>query len=266
MHTDRLQDKQQHEHNESIVSQFTKQAVHFARMKEHSNEDEFELIYSLTKVNPDDTVLDVACGPGIVACALARIARHVTGIDLTPAMIEQAKLLQAEKGSSNVTLKVGNASPLQYKDSSFSLVVTRYSFHHFLDPRSVLYEMKRVCTPGGRVAVIDVTPPEGKADAYNHMEKLRDPSHARAMSLAELQGMMEEAGLTELQTGFYKLDIELEKILQATLTRPKDAEEVRRLFAEDLKTGNLGVGSYLKEGKVRFAFPITIIVGRKKSA
>jgi ubiquinone/menaquinone biosynthesis C-methylase UbiE len=261
-----LRDEQQHAHNESIVSQFTKQAASFAKMKEHSNEDEFELMYSLTKVNPDDNVLDVACGPGIVACALARVARRVTGIDITPAMIEQAKLLQTEKGLSNVTWKVGDANPLPYKDSTFSLVVTRYSFHHFLDPRSVLYEMKRVCASGGRVVVIDVTPPAGKADAYNRMEKLRDSSHARAMPLAELQDMMEEAGLTELETGFYKLDVDLEKILNATLTRPKDAEEVRRLFADDLKTGSLGVGSYLKEGKVRFAFPITIIVGRKKKS
>jgi ubiquinone/menaquinone biosynthesis C-methylase UbiE len=182
-------------------------------------------------------------------------------------MIEQARLLQAEKGLSNVTWEIGDASPLPYNDSSFSLVVTRYSFHHFLDPRSALKEMKRVCAPGGRVAVIDVTPPGGKADAYNRMEKLRDPSHARAMPLAELQGMMEEeAGLTDLETGFYKMDVDLERILQASLTKPEDAEKVRQLFADDLTTDSLGVGSYLKEGKIRFAFPITIIVGRKKKS
>lgn len=233
-------------------------------MKEHSNEDEFGLIFSLTKVKPDDTVLDVACSPGLVACALSRVARHVTGIDLTPAMIEQARLLQAERGLGNITWETGNADPLPYNDSSFSLVVTRYSFHHFLDPRSALGEMKRVCAPGGRVAMIDVTPPEGKADAYNHMEKLRDPSHAKAMPLKELRGMMEEAGLTDLEAGFYKMDVELEKILQASLTKPEDAEKVRQLFADDLTTDSLGVGSYLKDGKIRFAFPITIIVGRKK--
>jgi len=79
------------------VSQFTKQAASFAKMKEHSNEDEFELMYSLTKVNPDDNVLDVACGPGIVACALARVARRVTGIDITPAMIEQASSFKQKR-------------------------------------------------------------------------------------------------------------------------------------------------------------------------
>jgi ubiquinone/menaquinone biosynthesis C-methylase UbiE len=58
--------------------------------------------------------------------------------------------------------------PLPFRDAAFSLVVTRYSFHHFLDPQAVLAEMVRVCAPGGRVAVIDVftsTPEE--AEAYN---------------------------------------------------------------------------------------------------
>lgn len=257
--------KEQHEHDESIVSQFTKQAVSFTKMKEHSNEDEFRLIYSMTKVNQDDTVLDVACGPGLVACALAKVAKHVTGIDLTPAMIEQAGLLQKEKGLNNITWKVGNANPLPYDDSSFSLVVTRYSFHHLLDPQSVLHEMKRVCIPGnGRVAVIDVTPPEEKTDAYNRMEKLRDPSHAGAMPLARLLRMVKEAGLTDIETGFYRMDVDLEKILQATLTRPEDAEKVRQMFADDLANDSLGVGSYLQDGRVRFAFPISIIVGRKE--
>ncbi len=270
MHSYReLQDdsNRQHEHDESIVSQFTKQAVSFTKMKEHSNEDEFRLIYSLAKVKQDDIVLDVACGPGLVACALAKTAKHVTGIDLTPAMIEQARLLQTEKGLKNITWKVGNANPLPYDDSSFSLVVTRYSFHHFLDPRSVLFEMKRVCTPGnGRVAVIDVTPPAEKADAYNRMEKLRDPSHARAMPLAKLHDLIKEAGLTGIETGSYKMDVDLEEILQATLTKAEDSEKVRQMFADDLANGSLGVGSYVQDGRVRFAFPITVIVGTKEKA
>jgi ubiquinone/menaquinone biosynthesis C-methylase UbiE len=43
----------------------------------------------LAKPQKDDTVLDVACGPGIVACELARFVSHLTGIDLTPAMMNK---------------------------------------------------------------------------------------------------------------------------------------------------------------------------------
>ena len=53
-----------------------------------------------------------------------------------------------------------------------SAVITRYSFHHFLEPEAVLNEMVRVCRPGGRVAVVDVfmSTPE-QSEAYNRMEK-----------------------------------------------------------------------------------------------
>lgn len=55
-----------------------------------------------------------------------------------------------------------------------------------IDPASVLSEMRRACIAGGRVGIVDVTPQVDKIDAYNYVEKLRDPSHARALSFAEL--------------------------------------------------------------------------------
>ena len=85
----------------------------------------------MTKLNepaPDDVVLDVAYGTGIVSCAFAPLVSHVTGIDLTPAMIEQAKKAQAEKQLGNITWMVGDVSKeLPFDDMSFSIVVTRYS-------------------------------------------------------------------------------------------------------------------------------------------
>jgi hypothetical protein len=66
--------------------------------------------------------------------------------------------------------------------------------------------MVRVCEPGGRIAVIDVfTPSPEQAEAYNCVEKLRDPSHVRALSLEELTGLCQEAGLQDVKTGFLKL-------------------------------------------------------------
>src|SRR5262245_32717288 len=139
-----------------ILDQFTRQAVPFAAMPAHSNDEANRLLLDLAGVGPADMVLDVACGPGLVACALAGVARHVTGIDLTPAMIEQAQARQRSMGLTNLTWVGGDVVPLPFADASFSVVVTRYSVHHFLDPRAVLAEMVRVCSPGGRVAVIDV--------------------------------------------------------------------------------------------------------------
>src|SRR2546430_13716130 len=151
-----------------------------------------------------DTGLYVACGPGILACAFARVARHVTGIDLTPAMLERARLLQAEQGLTNVTWRRGDVLPLPFADAEFTLVVSRFAFHHLLDPGAVLGQMRRVCAPGGTVMVIDSAPAQEKADAFNAMEALRDPSHVRALPLVEHLALFANAGLGEPRPTFYR--------------------------------------------------------------
>jgi ubiquinone/menaquinone biosynthesis C-methylase UbiE len=89
--------------------------------------------------------LDVARGSGLISCELSKVANDITGIDITPTMIQQANLLKQEKNLKNVKYEIGDVAQLPYADESFSLVVTRYSFHHLVDPSSVLSEMKRVC-------------------------------------------------------------------------------------------------------------------------
>src|SRR5262249_47806499 len=167
-------------HNRSIIDQFTKQAIPFSKKSQLSSEEILELMVDACGVTARDTVLDVACGPGLTACAFAKAAARVTGIDITPAMIERAKARQTKMSLTNLTWQVGDILSLPFPDASFSLVATRYSFHHLLDTRAALAEMKRVCEPGGKVLVMDAAPESGKADAYNLMEKLRDPSHVRA--------------------------------------------------------------------------------------
>ena len=247
-----------------IVEQFTKQAVPFSQMPHHNDEDTNRLVIETAGIGSDDTVLDVACGPGLITCAVAGVARHVTGIDITPAMIGEARKRQQSMRLTNMAWKVGDVIPLPLPDSSFSAVITRYSFHHFLDPEAVLTEMVRVCQAGGGVAVVDVflSTPE-QAAAYNRMEKLRDPSHTRALLLAELTGMFHDAGLREMKTAFYKLEVELEKLLTASCTMPNDANAVRKIFEDDLGVDRLGVGANLRDGKIHFAFPIVVVAGRK---
>jgi ubiquinone/menaquinone biosynthesis C-methylase UbiE len=107
-------------------------------------------------------------------------------------MIEQATLLRREKNLCNVKYEIGDVTHLPYSDASFSIIVTRYSLHHLVDPYSVLTQMKRVCISKGQVIVIDATPPSDNADTYNYMEKLRDPSHVRALTLTELHEMIKQ--------------------------------------------------------------------------
>ena len=186
--------EEQHRHN--ILDQFTRQAEPFAQAMARSPRESLSLLLDGAGVTASDTALDVACGPGIVTCALASVARHAIGIDLVPAMIEQARKRQMEMGLENIDWRLGDVARLPFRDAVFSLVVTRYSFHHFLEPRRVLEEMARVCRPGGRVGVADATPEAGKATAYDELETLRDPSHTRALPLEQLQALATGLPLT----------------------------------------------------------------------
>lgn len=247
-------------HQRLIRDQFTKQAVPFSQMQNHSP----ELLLTASGIRPEDTVLDVACGPGLMACAFAKIAQHVTGIDLTPAMIDQAKVLQESHGLTNLTWHVGDVQPLPFTNASFSLVFTRYSFHHLLDPKAVLAEMVRVCAPGGRVVVVDVfMSNEAQAEAYNRLEKLRDPSHVRALALDELTALFSEAGFRGVRTQLYKHEVQMEQVLQRSFPNPGDADKIRKMFVDDLGADLVGVGAYRKEGAIHYAYPVVVLVGEK---
>src|SRR3954451_24258538 len=128
-----------------VVDQFTRQAAPFANAAAMRDEDALRLLVEFSGATAADTVLDVACGPGLVVAAFARVARHATGIDLTPAMIDKAREHAAALALSNVDWHVGNVLPLPFADRAFSLVVSRFAFHHFPDRAAVLREMVRVC-------------------------------------------------------------------------------------------------------------------------
>jgi ubiquinone/menaquinone biosynthesis C-methylase UbiE len=203
-------------HPDLILDQFTKQAIPFSNITGHSDEQVANMIISFSEVSQKDNVLDVACGPGLITFPFAKIASRVTGIDITPKMIDRAKELQAEKGIKNITWDLGDAYSLPYKDGSFSLIVTRYSFHHLLNPEGALKEMKRVCTLNGKIVVIDVCPPEEKQEAYNHFETLRDPSHTRALNMREFKKLFQTSSLANLKTKLYLLEIELENQIKSS--------------------------------------------------
>ena len=248
-------------HNRKIIEQFTLQAEPFSRLPGHSGS--MQLLIEMAGVRGTDRVLDVACGPGLVACDIAAIAEHVTGIDLTPGMIQKARSLQSEKKLQNVDWRVGDVLPLPFDEASFSIVLTRYGFHHFLDPAAVLADMIRVCVPGGRVMVVDVVLPDDKVDAYNRMERLRDPSHVKALSSREMARLLDNSGLTYIRTALQKFESELEALLRGSFPAPGDAEVIRDLFRVDLTENRMGIDVHLDEGAIHYSVPILVVVGTK---
>lgn len=249
-------------HRDLILDQFTRQAVPFTTAPGIVDEQALALLVEASGAGPDDTVLDVACGGGNVVSAFARVVRQATGIDLTPAMIDRARALEAERGLGNVQWRVGDVVPLPFADGAFTIVTSRYAFHHFLDPRAVLAEMRRVCAPGGRVLVADADAPSdpAKAAELNRMEKLRDPSHARAMPRAELIELFREVGLGAPRLAQYTLESELDGLLSRSFPLPGDAEKIRAMFAASLEDDTMGLSVRRDAGQIRLSYPIAVLV------
>ena len=247
-------------HKDSILDQFTRQAVPFSTAASIKDEAALRLIVEFSGAGPDDTVLDVACGGGLVVCAFAKTVRHATGIDLTPAMLEQARKNQAAQGLTNVTWKQGDVLPLSFPDASFSIITSRFAFHHFLDPLAVLKEMKRVATPGGKVMVVDSAPAPDRADAFNRVEKLRDPSHVRAMPADEHKSLYAKAGLPEPRLTWYRLESEMEALIARSFPNPGDDDKIRALFRASLADDALGIQTRLEDGKIHYGFPVAVLV------
>jgi ubiquinone/menaquinone biosynthesis C-methylase UbiE len=254
-------------HRDRIVDQFTRQAVPFSTAPGIRDEAALQLLVEASGAGPDDTVLDVACGPGLVVTAFARVVRHATGIDVTPAMLERARAVAVEAGVTNVTWKQGEVLPLPFPDDGFSIVVSRFAFHHFEQPAAVIAEMRRVCRPGGRVVVCDLMASDDprKAARFHEIEILRDPSHVRALTFAELAALFPAAGLPEAQATFYRLPFELEGLLERSFPRPENVERIRAAYTAAVADDGLGLGTRLVGSEVRAAYPVTILTATAPS-
>ncbi|MEA3191121.1 MAG: hypothetical protein QOD77_1703 [Thermoplasmata archaeon] len=103
-------------------------------------------------------VLDVATGTGVVAVTAARLGCEVTGLDLTPELLEHAKTNAAVAGV-EVQWDTGDAERLPYPDASFDAVVSQFGHMFAPRPEAATAEMLRVLKPGGRIAIA-TWPPE----------------------------------------------------------------------------------------------------------
>jgi ubiquinone/menaquinone biosynthesis C-methylase UbiE len=183
------------EHRDLIRREFARQAGTFedARLNDAFTRHLARLA-DFAAPRPADVCLDVACGTGLVARALAPRVRHVTALDLTPQMLAAGKAGADAGGVLNIVFQEGDAARLPFLNGSFDLVVTRFSLHQVGEPHRVVPELVRVCRPGGRVVVADlVRDPELPGDP-DRVERLRDPSHGEMLTVEQISQLLGDAG------------------------------------------------------------------------
>jgi len=95
-------------------------------------------------------VLDAGCGAGYGSAELARMATHVTGIDVAAEAIEYAR---ANYAAENIVFEEASATQLPYPDAAFDLVVAFEMIEHLEDWRGFLREARRVLAPSGQLIV-----------------------------------------------------------------------------------------------------------------
>jgi SAM-dependent methyltransferase len=108
-------------------------------------------------LQPGTRLLDVACGTGNLALPASRLGAVVTGVDIAPNLIEQARQKAASEALS-AKFDVGDAESLPYADESFDAVVTMFGAMFAPRPELAAAEIKRVCRSGGLIAMANWTP------------------------------------------------------------------------------------------------------------
>ncbi len=116
-----------------------------------------EMLCESVPVLAGDRVLDVATASGNTALAAARRRAIVTGVDITPALLERAKLRAAAE-SLIVNFQPGDATALPFGDGAFDVVMSTFGSIFAPDPEKTAAEMSRVCRPGGKIALAVWTP------------------------------------------------------------------------------------------------------------
>lgn len=117
----------------------------------------------MARITPTDRVLDVACGTGDLAMALARAgAASVLGVDFTPQMIDLARAKLARLGpdqAQRLDYQIGDAMALDLPDDSFDVVSIAFGIRNVQDPAAALGEFARVLRPGGRLIILEFAEP-----------------------------------------------------------------------------------------------------------
>jgi ubiquinone/menaquinone biosynthesis C-methylase UbiE len=109
------------------------------------------------QLRPGVKVLDVACGSGNLAIPAARAGAEVTGVDIAPNLLEQARR-RAEAEKLIAKFDEGDAEKLPYADASFDVVMSMFGAMFAPRPELVAAELARVCRPGGTIAMANWTP------------------------------------------------------------------------------------------------------------
>jgi len=249
-------------HLDRIRAQFGKQAEIYARMQQTTDERSLRALVQVSGAGAEERVLDVACGPGFLTMTFAAQCRHAVGVDATEVFLAMARVEAERRGLRNIEFRSGDAERLPFDDGAFDLVACRAAFHHFPHPARVLAEMARVAGAQGRVLIADMMSSEdaAKAEYHNRMERLCDPSHARALPPSEFEQLFAAAGLTQRFGATVPVDMELEEYITHGGPDAAAEAEIRAMIDASLDADRGGLSARRQDGRTLFTYQTGVFV------
>lgn len=227
---------------------FARTAERFAAQQDARAGELAERVRAFLVARGDERALDVGCGAGALALALAPLVREVVGVDRVPELLALAR----ERAPQNATFVEADATHLPYGEGEFDLVGTLRTLHHVPRPELVAAELARVTKVGGRVLVIDQVAPVDPLDALavDRFERARDPGHARLLPESDLRHLFDSNGLVLLRERRDVERRELSAYLDLAGCEGEARQEALRLAPQGPDAYTAVLGWYLLERRL----------------
>ncbi len=250
-------------HNQALADAFDQQAEPFERAEVQTDPVALSRLLDVTALPSLSRILDVGCGPGLVAEAFLEAGHRVIGIDLSAEMIARAERRCARFGNRasfrQASVYDGELDRLE----PFDATVSRSVLHHIEDPLQFVARQSRLVIPGGVLVICDhTTDPDPEARYWHQtIERLRDRTHTANVTPGEMADLLANVGLEPiyLVEHSFRLDFD-EWFDRGTPTAPK--EKVRQL----LRSGQSAHGFHpihVGDGKIQIDCWRTIARGTK---
>jgi SAM-dependent methyltransferase len=211
-------------HERALADAFDGQAERFERAPVQTDPATLSRLLSFAALPQDSRVLDVGCGPGLVAEAFLRAGHRVHGVDLSGEMLRRAEA-RCAPFARRASFQQGSVFDLP-PGEPFDAAVSRFVVHHAADPAALIRAKAERVRHGGIVVASDhVTDPDPAASRWHQeIERARDRTHVRNLSPGELVDAFARAGLSEIQSweDAFELDFD-EWFDRGTPALPKSA-------------------------------------------
>lgn len=109
------------------------------------------LVKIADEISEEDTVLECACGTGLLSGVIADKCNHLVATDFSSEMLKRA--MKKHKAHNNIEFQQGNILHIEYPDDSFDVVVAANVIHLLDEPFKALKELERVCRDGGKIII-----------------------------------------------------------------------------------------------------------------